>query len=59
MHADHTNISMYLDGNIEKIFHILFPCSREKVYLSFGYWVNLDICFHRSQHLLTDCYAPF
>ena len=60
MHADHTNISKYLGGNIQKIFHILFPCSREQVYSSFvQHWINLDICFRRSQHLLTECYTPF
>lgn len=32
MHADHTNISKYLDGNVLKVFHILFPCCGKKVF---------------------------
>lgn len=37
------------------MFHILFLYSREKVYLSFvWHWINLDICFQKSQHLLTE-----
>lgn len=55
----HTNTPKNFSGNIQRIFHVRVPCSREKVYSPFvRRWRNPGVCFHRSQQILTERYAP-
>lgn len=55
-----TNTSKNFSGNIQRIFHVQVPCSREKVSSPFvRHWRNPGVCFHRSQQFLAECYAPF